>query len=1098
MLNWPSATWPDIFNRRLHIKPIQNVGTLFNVQPGEGRLVGLLLAYSFCIGAARIFTRSAAMGLFLTEFDAGALPYAYIGMAITIVALSVVYLKLGQRLTLSWLLLVTLLFLLASSVGVWLALNISRAGWLLFSLPIWYEVLWTLTSLAFWNLAGRVMNVRQGKRLFGVVSSGEPVAILLGGLLVPLLVTRLGAEGLFLAVAGILLATIAALIAINRAFGTQLNLPLEQPAVEAPESAAGALKNKYVLLLCHLFGLIITSFFVVDAIFYTQAAVRFPNEATLTGFVGVFFGVVGFMGLLSRLVGTGWLIRRFGIKTATLIQPIVVGIGLLLVALTLNLPAMLLMAFWLIAVTKLFSQMFVDSTMPITFNIFYQPLPPLRRTQVQTLVEGIIYPLAIGVAGSGLALLTGVLNFTPLKLVVVALGLMLLWLITGILTTRAYPVALQKALLKRKISGEGLRLDDEDSRAVLLQALYNPQPAVALHALTMLKDSDSPVLADHLCDLLQHPAPEVRQAALRVIEQTKLTAAIPALINSVQNEQDAAVLAFSLRALAALGQTEAIEQLYPALDDSNRLVQAEAIVTLLRYTGIEVAMMAQRKLLTLSRSNSPSDRITAAKIAGRVSGHNLGQLLEQLLDDPDPAVHQAALLAAGTGNHPQIWPRVIKELKLPYFRSLAAAALVGGGETALPDILAAFDEAHQTSDTLQRLARVCGRIGGPQATAFLQAHLNHPDAAVRTHILAALHRCRYRADNAALKTLQTQLKNEAAEVIDNLARQVDFERELADRPDSGAASLLQADFERQLDQSRLRIFWLLSFLYADDSILQARDNLALAAADKKAYALEMLDLTLPPAAKGILFPLIEAMPPFKRLEKLSPMHPPQPVAHHLRRLICGSAGQVRPWQRACAIHAAWQLNLVTPAIADQIRVLAQLADTDAGVREAAHIALNGETTMLSTLEKVLTLKTVKLFHSTPDEILAEVASLLVEVELLEGQKIFQKGDPGDCMYIIVSGRVKAHDGDTTFNTLTDGEVFGEMALLDPEPRLASITALEDSHLLRLDRDPFFDLMEDRIEVARGVIHVLSGHLRNRVRDVAELKPQVGRLSNFQN
>jgi CRP-like cAMP-binding protein len=97
------------------------------------------------------------------------------------------------------------------------------------------------------------------------------------------------------------------------------------------------------------------------------------------------------------------------------------------------------------------------------------------------------------------------------------------------------------------------------------------------------------------------------------------------------------------------------------------------------------------------------------------------------------------------------------------------------------------------------------------------------------------------------------------------------------------------------------------------------------------------------------------------------------------------------------------------------------------------------------------------------------------------------------MYIIVSGRVKAHDGDTLFNTLADGDVFGEMALLDPEPRVASITALEDTHLLRLDRDPFFELMEDRIEVARGVIRVLSGHLRNRVRDVAELKAQVTQL-----
>ncbi len=146
--------------------------------------------------------------------------------------------------------------------------------------------------------------------------------------------------------------------------------------------------------------------------------------------------------------------------------------------------------------------------------------------------------------------------------------------------------------------------------------------------------------------------------------------------------------------------------------------------------------------------------------------------------------------------------------------------------------------------------------------------------------------------------------------------------------------------------------------------------------------------------------------------------------------------------------------------------------------------------MLSTIEKVLILKSVSLFASTPDAILAEVALLLEEVHLLEDQAVFQKGDSGDCMYIIVSGKIKAHDGDHFLNYLHDGDVFGEMAVLDPEPRMASITAMEDTTLLRLERESLYELMEDRIEVARGIIHVLSGHLRNRVRDITELKAQL--------
>jgi CRP-like cAMP-binding protein len=83
--------------------------------------------------------------------------------------------------------------------------------------------------------------------------------------------------------------------------------------------------------------------------------------------------------------------------------------------------------------------------------------------------------------------------------------------------------------------------------------------------------------------------------------------------------------------------------------------------------------------------------------------------------------------------------------------------------------------------------------------------------------------------------------------------------------------------------------------------------------------------------------------------------------------------------------------------------------------------------------------------------------------------------------------------DHILNTLQDGEVFGEMAVLDPEPRLASITAVEETQLLRLDQQPFYDLMEDRIEVAYGIIHVLSGRLRGLVHDVTEFKARIQTL-----
>jgi CRP-like cAMP-binding protein len=60
-----------------------------------------------------------------------------------------------------------------------------------------------------------------------------------------------------------------------------------------------------------------------------------------------------------------------------------------------------------------------------------------------------------------------------------------------------------------------------------------------------------------------------------------------------------------------------------------------------------------------------------------------------------------------------------------------------------------------------------------------------------------------------------------------------------------------------------------------------------------------------------------------------------------------------------------------------------------------------------------------------------------------------------------------------------------MALLDKEPRSASIFAIEPTQLLRLAQAPFYELLSDRPEIATGIIHVLMGYIRNLNRRLAD-------------
>ena len=140
--------------------------------------------------------------------------------------------------------------------------------------------------------------------------------------------------------------------------------------------------------------------------------------------------------------------------------------------------------------------------------------------------------------------------------------------------------------------------------------------------------------------------------------------------------------------------------------------------------------------------------------------------------------------------------------------------------------------------------------------------------------------------------------------------------------------------------------------------------------------------------------------------------------------------------------------------------------------------------MLSTVEKVLILKTVGMFSQTPDDVLADVADLLVEVDVNPGDRLIAQGEQGDSLFVIVDGKVRVHDGERLLSYLGERQVFGEMALLDPEPRMASVTAVEPSRLFRLDQGAFYQLIAERPEVSIGIIHVLTARLRNLTRDTA--------------
>jgi CRP-like cAMP-binding protein len=135
--------------------------------------------------------------------------------------------------------------------------------------------------------------------------------------------------------------------------------------------------------------------------------------------------------------------------------------------------------------------------------------------------------------------------------------------------------------------------------------------------------------------------------------------------------------------------------------------------------------------------------------------------------------------------------------------------------------------------------------------------------------------------------------------------------------------------------------------------------------------------------------------------------------------------------------------------------------------------------MMTTVERVVALHRVGLFADVPGRTLAALAQRASEVEIEPGTVVIAEGAVEQHMYAVVSGRLRVHRGERSITELGSGSTVGELAVLVPEPRAASVTAIEPAILLRIDKPLLDELLSDRPALARGIIAALVAMVRER-------------------
>jgi HEAT repeat protein len=1068
--------------------------SLLRLAPEERLPVALLFAQAFCLGLARLMVLTAGGTLLLIALGAEGLPFVYLASGLAVPAFGLLHGWLERRLAMRSLVLANIGVLLVGSLVLFAALTLWQSPWPSFGLAVWNEVVWALTGLALWPLAGRLFNVRQGKRVFGLINAGDVVAAMFGGLAIPFVVQAFGTSSLVVIAALSLAGALGLALIITRRFSQQFADASPQTEAQSWDAARPGAR-RYIAFIVTLAALSYAAFYFIDIIFYTQVDQAFTDESQLASFLGLFWAVVYALTLVSNLFAVGPIISRFGVRTGLMLLPaLTFGVTVLLV-ITGAVQGALPFIFGLAVVNNLLDWVFRETIYKSGLLVLYQPLSPNVRTWVQTLVDTIGQPLAQGAVGLtlvGLSLLAfGVMEYSLILVGMLAVVLVLAWAVSG-----RYILVLTQALAQRRFGQSAFTPPERISLGILRQSLESPYPGVLLYALDTLETMNHPMLSDGLRRALLHPAVEVRREAAQRIARLRVTALLNDVLGRLADEPDASVRGALLRTLAAFGEVPAL-MLY--LDDASEPVRVGALVGLMKHGQLDQVLAAGAQLQHMTISAERSDRLTAAHLIGEVRAPSLQQPLRGLMVDEDLDVRRAALIAAGEMNSPALWPLVMDALMQPATRAAAARALTLGGDDALPSIAKTLAAESLPREIAIRLIRVSGRNPTSAATELLKTQAASPEGSRRHQALLALNQRHYRAAETERAAFETHLLSEAAETARLLAALEDVTPQLNAVP-AGNPYRLDVALQDSVGRRRERVLLWLALLCDADAVERVRDSMLLDSPEQRAYALEVLETLVAPKLKPVVFALMEDLAPAQRLQRLSAHFPQMRVSgeNRLHEIVTSQSPLYSPWVRTCALYGLTQQGQIEAEPLRRIlhgafersllheMALWALAQIDPiTYRKQFHAQHGGH--MLSIIEKVIILKSVSIFAETPPAVLAEVANLLEEVTLRPQQRLLTKGEPGRSLYLIVNGRVRVHDGEQTVNVLGPRTIVGEMAVLDLEPRLASVTALEDTLLLRLDQDALYDLMSDRVEVTRGIIRVLSGRLRSTVEELTQAK-----------
>ena len=1048
----------------------------FNIEEDEGLPVLFLFIHSLFLGAVVAFYYVASTALFLDSIpNREWIAYAYIVSGALAYAISGLYRLLEKRTSFSNRLVLILAFLLVTVGFFSIAAQVegpSRA--LYFVVFIWFNLMLYLTSVAFWGMAGRFFNLRQGKRLFGLISTGNVVSGLVGYISIPFLRTILEVHHLLFICAGIYAFWLLFMVVTVRRFSEVLAVKRAKKGkvLDPEEKEMGFFANRYTTLVFLLALLPVFCLFFVDFLFLDMAKTEFKDIKVFATFISVFTGIIKVIELTLKYL-SGRLMSRYGIKLGLAALPVllVLSVGLATVSgfvfpddktalFGFIIPAI----FGFIILSKLFDRTARTAINDPAFQVLFQPIPANQRFVFQAKIEGVPKQLGLLLVGVTLIALGATEAITDAQKSLLLFVVLIGWLVVVRMMYQAYRGSLRQTL-ERAREQSTRSLQSAATIELLKEKLKDLHHDKITPSLRLLGNLEPASIDAFLINLLEYSEPDIRRAALEELGRLRPPTALPAVDLLLTTEADA-----RLRALA-----QQVRQGLVALQQ--------------RSTSLE-------SMTKMAHSADPTDRRYGALLLGQTTDPKVQELLIDLLQDPVRVVRKTAIVAAGKNQSPAFWPLIIEHLAKPLYSSAAASVLVELGEPVLPSLERSFNKMIDRPKILRRILNIYGRIGGEKASRLLWDQINFPDASVADQTLKALNLCGYQANEEQWVVIRQKIY----ETVDAVAWSMAAIRDLGKDED---VAPLRTALEKGIERNRDRLFLLFSLRYDADAMDLVRNRFREESDQGRIYALELMDLLFTQEAKNLVFPVLEGR--LKRLEKNFSQLRQQRLSRleRIKEIINRDYTKVDRWTKACALHTLSTLydqklhdelfaNVFNPH--PMLRETATLGihhiDPEAFHREISKLGQQAKRTLeqlskqadpsgsteprlVKISDKVNFLKQVKVLSKLPEGQLAALIPSLEEVALKDGDTFIEEGDTANELYIVISGEVRVDIGNKSVARLGPTTIIGEMAVLNEDSRTASVTAMGDTRLFCLKGEHFFELVFDHVELIGELILLLT-------------------------